>query len=467
MLTWDEALLLAVFISWAIWFSRAANTAWVPIPPIARHTYPSHPTRGTYKSKQISDRVYIVAGGSGFVGSWIVRYLLARGDARIFILDRFRPPPDICKPEVTFVQLDLSAGVYVDLELSRVRETVLDSTAVIVYNCCLVRRFDLANFRADLGVAVAEFLYVGLRLFEHKRVFVVHVGDTLAHRAPIRNWDRVWPTRELWCQTAAPDVPDVPDVLPEVGQQDQSTHFDQSTQPGPAWPHGGPHPDSAEDAQERSFSAYAWHQKEVEDITLRLSDHPAVAASAVLRIEGYVSGHLGDGLLSPSIQAGYMVMHSPNAPLTLVHVEDIARGCLNLEYALTDPKTRAAYSGQRFTVGSQEVTSLQRIAEYIQEARPSFTVYRIPAVLMFIATWLLCFMYTPRPSPRKRPRDSLLRISPGVLTFARLYTLQVGQLPNPENARRQHELLHLRNNFSLSQILDGVLSEVAYVERQA
>lgn len=230
----------------------------------------------------------------------------------------------------------------------------------------------------------------------------------------------------------------------------------------------GPVQESEEEKKDRSFSSYAWHQLQVEQMTLRLGGATSVITeTAILRIEGFASGHLGDGFLSPVLQRNHAFVHSSHTPFTITNVEDVARGCLSLEHLLLDPETRKRAGGKRFTVASSEITTLHDVFEYCKRKRPMLRIWHIPPSLVFLATCLMQLVFTGKPVTRRHPWDSLLDFTFSSLTFARFYSLQTGQIPNPENTKRQHEVLSLENNFTLSQTLDGLLDEIDQIENRA
>lgn len=428
---------------WLVWFNLALANIYPEIGPIKHHIYKKHNTKVGYgtKNKDSPDRIYIIAGGSGFVGSWIARYLLARGD-RVVLYDNVRPPSDLLKHGAHWAEVDLTFSAGLINEIRRTLDSVYDDTQVVIYNCALRKRYDLHNFRADLGMTSVETLYIALNNFPQKRIFIIDIGDCLSHRQPIKNSDRFVPTPELWCQTTA------------VGNNStaQSLGFVDSNEP---------------DSRMGAFSSYAWHQLQVERMTRRTPDifSTAVAGSAVLLIDGFPSGHVGDGFLSPLVYQNRAVLHSEKVPFSLINVEDVARAALALEYLLLDPETRATVSSQSFVVGSPETTNLKQVFDYVKTRRSKMRVYRLPPALVYAATFLFSFVYTGKPKAHRTWWDSVLRLTPQTLTFARFYTCQVGQVPNPANEKLQKELLAFNNNYTLHETLSSLLDDIEEVER--
>lgn len=435
---------LSVFVLvWLVWFNVALSNVYPKIGPIKHHTYKKHSTKVGYgtKNKDYPGRVYIIAGGSGFVGSWIARYLLARGD-KVILFDNVRPPSDLLKYGAHWADVDLTFSAGLISEIRRHLDTLYDETQVIIYNCALRKRYDLHNFRADLGMTSVETLYIALNNFPLKRIFIIDIGDCLSHRQPIRNSDRFVPTPELWCQTTA------------VGNNmtAQNLGFVDTNEP---------------DNRIAAFSSYAWHQLQVERMTRRTPDvfPTAVAGSAVLLIDGFPSGHVGDGFLSPLIYRNLAVLHSEKVPFSIINVEDVARAALGLEYMLLDPETRPLVNSQSFVVGTSETTTLQQVFDYVKTRRNKMRVFRIPPALVYAATFLFTFIYTGKPKANRTWWDSVLNLTPQTLTFARFYTCQVGQVPNPANEKLQKELLAFNNNYTLHETLSSLLDDIEETER--
>lgn len=437
---WEKFTIVAI-IAWTLWFNRVVHSLYAPSIPIEKKTLPIHPTKGAYGGQKLKNyRIYLIAGGTGFVGSWIARYLLARGETNVYILDREKPSQDLIKHGINYFQVELTHSLALERELLKLHESARVNTSVIVYNCCLVKLISLPNFQRDLGINAIEMLYVSLRVFEKRDVFLIHVGHTLAHRGSIRNWDRIWPTKKVWFQETTSDL---------------------SSGSGPA-------DESEENKKDRTFSSYAWHQLQVEQMTLKLGGRASkFTETAILRIEGFASGHLGDGFLSPVLQRNNAFVHSPHTPITITNIEDVARGCLSLEHLLLDPETRDKVGGKRFTVASSEVTTLHDVFDYCRKRRPKLKVWSVPPALVFLATCLMQLVFTGKPVTRRSQWESILDLNFSSLTFARFYSLQTGQVPNPENAKRQYDVLSLENNFTLSQTLDSLLDEIDQIEKQA
>ena len=388
------------------------------IGPIKRERMPNHPTREGFPGV---DRWYIVAGGSGFVGSWIVRYLLLRGEKRVYIFDRRRPPADVIRHGAIFVDIELTGGVAVEKEMLRIYEQCGSDAYVIIYNCSCIRRY-FAVKNVDLGLQAAENLVINAKLFPPDKYIIIHIGDAISHRTPVSFW-KFWDRRH-WTQQSRNDLAY---MIPWASKD-----------------------------KDEAFSRYAWYQAAIESLVRSLS-----CASGCLRIEGFVTGHAGDSFLSPALAYGGALLHSWNVPISIINVEDVARAALALEYTLLDPKTRSSVSGSVYTIEGH-VTTLSRIYEYIA-TKQSFRTIKISPVVVYLFSWVVTvfgfFLPVPPLHNRDMRKESILCGYPATITLSRFCTLQIAQLPNHHNHKRVLEVLKFRHNFPLAKTLDMVIEE--------
>lgn len=407
------------------------NHVWADPGPITpRVNEDLHPTREGHKG---TERIYIVAGGSGFIGTWLVRYLLLRGERSVYILDQKRPPGDVLRHGAIFVEVELSNGPLVENCLAKIAIKCTEFTRVVAYNCSVSRAY-WAVLGSLRNLQASETLYVNLaQTMPQNSVCIIHIGDSMAFRKPVQ-WYKWW-SRQAWCQNTPDDT--LP-ILP-FGLGDRL----------------------------HAFSTYAWSQGAVEMLTRSST----ATASATLRVDGFVSGHADDDWLSPALQYGGGLLHSWGVPISIVHVEDVVRAALALEYVLIDSESSKARSGSVYTFSSDEVTSLDHVYEYVQRKIPGFRVIRVSPIVAYLLGWVVSFWVFVSTklgfqiSNEEERAQSVLKSSPSTLTLARFSTMQIGQLPNPANARRLTRELQFRPNFTLSQTLDGVIDESMFFKQ--
>ncbi|EJD34896.1 NAD(P)-binding protein [Auricularia subglabra TFB-10046 SS5] len=80
--------------------------------------------------KEPTGRKYLVVGGSGFVGSYIVRLLLKRGERDVQILDRVAPPEDLAA--VSFSAVDITSERAVHAAFAGIAPDIVIHTAALI-----------------------------------------------------------------------------------------------------------------------------------------------------------------------------------------------------------------------------------------------------------------------------------------------------------------------------------------------
>ncbi|KAI0057813.1 NAD(P)-binding protein [Artomyces pyxidatus] len=90
---------------------------------------------------------YAVVGGSGFVGSYIVRLLILRGETNIRILDLVPPPPDLAEhPSVTYTWMDVTSPASVSAFLSAPFLSTGAPPSVIFHTAAIIRFWERASY---------------------------------------------------------------------------------------------------------------------------------------------------------------------------------------------------------------------------------------------------------------------------------------------------------------------------------
>ncbi|PRT57058.1 hypothetical protein B9G98_04678 [Wickerhamiella sorbophila] len=411
------AVLLCLLMDYLFNNSCPDAAKYGPIKPEKRA---QHPSREGFPGAK--ERVYIIAGGSGFTGSWIARYLLLRGETNVYILDRRRPPHDLIRHGGMYVEMELTSTIAVEREFAAIARKCHNYTKTIIYNCACIRRY-YSEKNTDLGLQVAEILTVNTKYFPNNSAVFIHIGDAMSHREAVSFW-KLW-DRRTWYQRSRSDLAY---MIPWASKDKAS-----------------------------AFSRYAWYQGAIESLVRSIS-----IPNGSLRPEGFITGHAGDHFLSPAISYGGGLLHSADVPISIISVEDVARAALALEYALLDPKTSDMVSGSVFSIEGS-VTTLKRIYEYIQ-SKQSFHIVRVAPVVVYLFSWIVSvlslFLPAASISGRDMRRENLLCGYPMTFTLSRFCTLQIAQVPNHVNRKRVQELLKFKPNFSAAQTIDGVLRDL-------
>lgn len=412
--------------------NRAAKTK-----PIEKQKAATHPTREAFKTE--NRRVYIIFGGCEFIGAWFARYLILRKEKIIIMVDDLVPPNDVLKHGALHYYTDTSDIHSMDRTFSEILDSYcLSGAEVIVYNCIVSRRYAQNRLHpsCDLGLRSTELLLLSLTNYEQRRVTIINISDTMSLLKPV-HWMQWW-KRDSWVQK-----------LPNDSE--------------------GITPFPIEDRSDVATS-YGWYQGAVESLLLTATGNYAAAS---LRTEGLVSGHVGDHQLTDALQFGYGVCHSPNVPVSILHVEDLVRAGLALEYMMLDPATRSQYTQRAFTVYGPEDTTLPHIYDYIKKRR-DLKVLNVDPVVAWIVGWvvtvisvILSFVGIPSITSGRSRTTNLLCPSFNSLSWARFTTVQVCRVRNHKNHERTKDLLKYRHNFHLSNIIDDIINEMEAAERGA
>ncbi|KAJ7148658.1 hypothetical protein C8R43DRAFT_1068723 [Mycena crocata] len=90
---------------------------------------------------------YAVVGGSGFLGTYIVRLLIMRGETNIRILDVNPPPSKILEhPSVSFIKMDITSLQSVREALSTPFQATGSVPSVIFHTAAIIRFWERANY---------------------------------------------------------------------------------------------------------------------------------------------------------------------------------------------------------------------------------------------------------------------------------------------------------------------------------
>jgi hypothetical protein len=254
------------------------------------------------------------------------------------------------------------------------------------------------------------------------KCIVINVGDTIQSRRPV-SWWRIFSVP--WLQQTKNDIDPV--------DTSSSSKF---------------------------ISLYAYAKAMAEKVILG-SD----LVSASVRIDGFLSGHFGDTLITPALQYGGGLLHSWGVPVSIVHVEDVVRGALAVEYRLLDPDSRPAVSGQPWSVSGKEMTTLGMVYDYINKSNPHFRQIKVQPIIVLLISAYFSLRDLVFGSDKNTPKENaLLCGAASTFTPQRFSVLQIAQIPNPANAERARSVLGYEPCFGIRDCLDGILREQKIME---
>lgn len=369
------------------------------------------------------NRIYIVAG-CGFLGSWVARYLVIRGDV-VHIVDKKNPkllPPDLVKHGATYHQLDLTSDRAFDQLVTSLK--VSAGPKLVVFHCAAVTKYHSTSFNLEhspcyANVHMAHSLTTTMSKYPNS--LLIFFNDALVARKPV-HWWKLWDSSN-WVQTT-----------------DYSSSMPSSTR--------------------KFINDYAESMWLAEHIILQST----AMHSASLRLDGFVSGHVQDSLLTPAILYHGALLHSKHVPISLLHVEDVVACGLYLESRVE--KNASSLLGKSFTLSSNQVTTLEEIYKYISLKRPFGSVKINPTVVLLLGyVWssvqFVRSIFVSPTSQQSWKNDNLLCGATSTLTLSRFNTLSIGQLPNPFNNETILSALGFIPTWSTAEIIGGVIDEIS------
>lgn len=368
--------------------------------------------------------LYIVTGGAGFIGSWIIRFLILRNENNIISLDTNTTiPADLTKHGVKHFECDLTDKE----ELQQIIENELNikdsGCDIVVYHAAVIQRYFLGWFGLHQSVAnrnvemVQSIIdtFTDLSKEIGKPVFIVNISDAITKRKPV-NWWKFWEYKS-WVSSCSPS-------------------------------NGS-----------RYISSYAKSKAESEAIILEANDNTSLITSSI-EPQGIVCGYYGEPLLSPCLYYKGVLNHSGSIPTSFLHVEDVARAALLLETKLRGTlETRDSVAGRSFLVSNGQVERLDTIFTQVKQRMELRIINMNPALVLLVSyvTQLLALVL---PSGRKGWRmrdDSLFSGRWWSLTPMRFMTLQLVQMPDLKRIEETRAKLDFTAAFTLE---DTVLSTV-------
>lgn len=344
------------------------------------------------------NRAYLIIGDSSFLSSWIARYLIIRGERIIHVASRVAPPHDVTRHGAVLHRIDptsLEADALAKILKNIMTQCDAASTRLVVYFCAVhIESHLAANSAKCLADTFAD------KDFLFNRPTVVFCGTTTAK--PV-HWFKPW-TRSNWVQVTSPDK--------------------------------------------------LSHPTPVESILFESGE----CASASIRLDGFLSGHLDDPFLTAALKYQGGLNHSGQVPLSIIHVEDVVRALLLLESHLLGNDN---YLHKVYTISSREMTCLDLIYTFCS-TNTEFRAIRVqPVVALLMST--LVSIFRPRRYvfnlDGKQTQSPLLITGITSLTMDRFDELQVCRVPNPSNDERAKIELGFEPRFSISDAIGTTVHE--------
>uniref|UniRef100_A0A060TGH0 ARAD1D23584p n=1 Tax=Blastobotrys adeninivorans TaxID=409370 RepID=A0A060TGH0_BLAAD len=407
--------LLVIVAAWLLSLDHYLTTYAKPYASVS-HDKVDHDKRIQVPvQKSNGEGLFIVAGGCGFTGSWIVRYLIMRGERNVVVWDRKQKLPNDIRGSTTLDSIDLTSRDHVSQALKRVHQKVTQASKVVVFNCAARIEQHRSSYFGD-NIAIATNLRDVLTDSKIKdKTVMVHIGDSISTTKPV-NWLNYW-NRSNWVQNSSPDL------------DDHNLHS-------------------------RHVNTYAYTMHAAESILLN-SD--IVCAS--LRPHGFISGHLGDSFLTPALHHDGGLMHSPNVPVFLINVEDVAIGALCLEDKLANKDACPSVNHRAFSLAPLDHISFEGMYNRIRALR-DFRVIRIQPVVVLVISYIIgLYRLFIREVYLSTREQCLLSGIAQTLTPQRFSVLQTVKLPLNENTKRTSQLIGYNCQWTAAQTVDAVVLE--------
>lgn len=365
--------------------------------------------------KSNGEGLFIVTGGCGFTGSWIVRYLIMRGEKNVVVWDRKQKLPNDIQDSTTLASIDLTNREHISQALQSISQKAAQAPKVVVFNCAArIEQHRSSYFGDNISIATnLRDVFTDSKIKE--KTAIVHIGDSISTTRPV-NWLTYW-NRSNWVQNSSPDW------------EDHNLHS-------------------------KHVNTYASTMHAAESILLN-SDIDC----ASLRPHGFISGHLGDSFLTPALHHDGGLMHSPNVPVFLINVEDVAIGALCLEAKLANKHTCPSVNYQVFSLAPLDNISFEGMYGRIKALR-DFRVIRIQPVVVLVISYIIglyrLFIKEVYLSTREQ---CLLSGIAQTLTPQRFSVLQTVKLPLSENTKRTSQLIGYSCQWTAAQTVDAVVLE--------
>lgn len=373
---------------------------------------------------------YIITGGSGFIGSWIARFLLLRSDKNITVLDENPSAPgDLTKHGVRVVKCDLLDKE--DLETALNGLKISGKKTVVVFHAAVIQRYFLSWFSyhatvADKNVEIAQNLVDVFNDFSRSTsipVVFVNVSDAVSHRKPV-SWWKFWNYKSWLSQTSAPTP------------------------------------------KEAYISSYAKSKSDAEELILSANDGKNFV-SASLDPMGIVCGYYGDPLLSPCLYYKGALNHGWDVPYAFLHVEDLARVALILESKLRIKNTTAKVQGKSYMISNGQLIRFEDMFNLINKTMEVKSIKINPALVLVIS-YGIEYLASVLPSGRngwKKKDDSLFSGRWWSLTSGRFDTIQLAQLPDEARIQETKDVLGFEAARTIEDTIQTTVDDFIQIEK--
>lgn len=397
---------------------------------------------------------YIITGGSGFIGSWIARFLIFRGvtvlpRTKVTVLDIAALPPDLTKYGVKYKKVDMLQKR--DLELAmketlfrdEVEKKSVNKKRVVVFHCAAIQKHFVSKAVADLNVRIAQNMVDVIESVSgeldkqgssQNSITIINISDAQADYEPPKWWNLF--QVESWRSTYANDKPK------------QSRRYLSS------------YAQSQAEAENVLMSSFDWHTSN------ETSKTPVYVTS--LKIHGLVTGYYHDSILNPGLKYGGLIDHAWSIPVSFIHVEDVCRAALLAENQLvklhqnrSKLSTPSNASNRSLVVSSGQTTLFGDFMD-----RVSSTGYvrdiRINPILVLLVSHLCMPLILISDAGKWRRRDA--SIFSGywyTLTKDRFNTIQTVQLVNQKEIQRTEKAIGFVATVSLEETIAGLVNDMA------
>ncbi|KAF8581220.1 NAD(P)-binding protein [Ramaria rubella] len=307
---------------------------------------------------------YAIIGGSGFLGTYLIRLLLLRGETNIRVLD-LSPPPDeiLSHSSVSFIRTDITSLPSLRSGLSESFPTTKKPPAVVYHMAAIIRFWERASYTwpvsYKINVQGTENVLAAVQdVVSVRSLIYTSTADVAIPRPNTWALGLYYLSRYPW-KTVIRSDGDVP--LTEAVM---------------------------------SESCYTLSKKMAEDLIKAANGTRNGALKTGILRPGYTIVGVNDRLISSTLNMPRVPIFDKTFSQTSVNAWDVAAAHLLLEEALR--KNPEEVAGQAFLVsGPREAWTLEDIRNAIKHYSTRPLVYQeVPPVLIYIlAHTLELFLY--------------------------------------------------------------------------
>lgn len=376
-----------------------------------------------------SPTLYIVTGGSGYIGSWVIRFLILRYSTDILSLDTNTTiPHDLTKHGVKHEVCDLTDKEEILAAFAK-HDVAKSGRQVVVYHAAAIQRYFLSWFKyhenvSDRNVEMAQTLVDTLTYVAHEQgapVYLININDAITKRHPV-NWWKAW-NYSKWTSISTSKT------SPEY------------------------------------VSSYARSKSESESLILQFND-PKTLVTTSIEPHGIVCGYYGESLLSPCLYYKGALSHSWSIPISFLHVEDVARAALLAENKLRDSTSSSNVQGKSFLISNGQMKRVGDMFKQLQ-ATVDMRVIKVNPVLVLLVSYVALLLSLVIPSGRKGWKsrdDSLFSSRWWALTPMRFTTLQLCQIPDDKRIEETNKVLEFQAAYTVEETLQSTFDDYVRID---